>query len=191
MTQPILIDIPYEIQTERLNIRGPLPGDGERLYTAVKQSQDHLMQWMPWAANIPDATGYEVLARKGQLRFLAREDLWLLLFLKETGALIGSSGLHRIDWDVPKFEIGYWVHVDYVGRGLITEAVAGIINLAFETLGACRLEIRCDAGNERSAAVPRRLGFVHEGTLVGDGRHHLTNALRDTMIFARTRPDET
>jgi RimJ/RimL family protein N-acetyltransferase len=140
---------------------------------------------MPWAVDIPSIEEYEVIVRKGHHRFLAREDLWLLLFLKGTDTLVGGSGLHRIDWSVPKFEIGYWVRTHYARQGYITEAVKGITTFALQTLGAKRVEIRCDALNERSAAVPRRLGFTYEGTLIADERHHLTGDLRDTMIFAR------
>ena len=60
--------------------------------------------------------------------------------------------------------------------------------MCFETLGANRVEIRCDALNARSAAVPRRLGFVHEATLRNDTRDH-TGKLRDTFIFGMT-PDD-
>ena len=42
------------------------------------------------------------------------------------GRFLGSSGLHRIDWDVPKFEIGYWCRTSLARRGYITEAVAKI-----------------------------------------------------------------
>ncbi len=188
---PILREFPYSFETTRLTIRGPLPGDGPQVRTAVLESQAELQQWLPWAVNIPSEEEYEVLIRQGQLRFLSREDLWMMLLLKGTDIIIGGSGLHRIDWSVPKFEIGYWVHTSYAGQGYITEAVTGIMMFAFNQLGAKRVEIRCDALNERSAAIPRRLGFTHEATLVNEARHHLTNDLRDTLIFARTAAPET
>ncbi len=187
--KPILRDFPYSLATERLTIRGPLPGDGLELHTAVIESQAELKPWLPWAVDPPNAEGYEVRVRKGQLKFLAREDLWLMLLLKGTNTIIGGSGLHRIDWDVPKFEIGYWVRTGYGGNGYIMEAVQAITDFAFATLAARRVEIRCDALNERSAAIPRRLDFVHEGTLHAAERHHLTHQLRDTLIFAKVRPD--
>jgi RimJ/RimL family protein N-acetyltransferase len=188
MTKPILIDFPYGFETERLTIRGPLPGDGRRVRGAVMESLPELRPWMPWAVDIPDENGYEARVREGQLKFLAREDLWMMLILKGTDTIIGGSGLHRINWEVPKFEIGYWVSTPYAGQGYITEAVIGITDFAFDVLGAKRLEIRCDSRNERSAAVARRAGFELEATLRQDDRHHLTNALRDTLVFARIRP---
>lgn len=183
----ILREFPDRIETPRLLIRSPLPGDGAALQQAVLESQEELKAWMPWAVEIPSAEDYEVRVREGRLKFLAREDLWLLLVGKENGRIIGGSGLHRINWDVPKFEIGYWLHTAYTGQGLVTEAVLAITDFAFTTLAAQRLEIRCDAQNVRSAAVARRAGFTLEATLHRNGRHHLTHELRDTLIFTRLR----
>ena len=188
MKKPILFDFPYSFETERLTIRGPLPGDGQEIRTAVMESRAELRPWMPWAhEKLLSEEAYEARAREGQLKFLSREDLWMMLLLKGTKTIIGGSGLHRIDWNVPKFHIGYWVRTAYTRQGFITEAVAGITTFAFNTLGAKRVEIRCDSRNERSAAVPRRLGFVHEGTLHHDDRDHFTGELRDTLIFAKTQ----
>ena len=185
MTKPILIDVPENFETERLIIRAARPGDGKLVYDAALESQKELMPWMPWAVDLPDAEQYEVIIREGRLRYLAREDLWMLLFLKKNGALAGGSGLHRIDWDVPKFEIGYWVRTALAGRGLVTEAVNGITDLAFNKLGAKRVEIRCDSNNERSAAVARRAGYKLEATLRNHRRNHLTEELSDTLVFTK------
>lgn len=188
MDKPILFDFPYSFETERLTIRGPLPGDGKEIHTAVMESLDELRPWMPWAVGkILTAEEYEVRAREGRLKFLSREDLWMMLLLKGNNTIIGGTGLHRINWNVPRFEIGYWVRTSYARQGYITEAAAGLTEFAFETLGAKRVEIRCDALNERSAAIPRRLRFTHEATLHQEDRHHITNELRDTMIFAKIR----
>ena len=94
--------------------------------------------------------------------------------------------MHRIDWNVPKFEIGYWLRRSLHGRGLMTEAVIGIKDFAFEHLNARRVEIRCDARNEKSSAVARRAGFDLEGVLRHDARDH-HDELRDTLIFSLVR----
>ncbi|HEY1408140.1 MAG TPA: GNAT family protein [Promineifilum sp.] len=186
MADPILRDFPYSFETERLTIRGPLPGDARGLRQAVIESQNELVPWMPWAVDIMTEQQYEVRVREGQIKFLAREDLWMMLLLKGSDTFVGGSGLHRIDWSVPKFEIGYWVRTKFAGQGYITEAVNGITRLAFETLNAERVEIRCDVKNVRSAAVAKRAGYVLEGTFRHDARDHY-DTLRDTYVFARTR----
>jgi RimJ/RimL family protein N-acetyltransferase len=52
----------------------------------------------------------------------------------------------------------------------------------FDVAGIERIEIHCDPRNERSAAVPRRLGFVHEATLRGRLRDH-DGTPRDAMVW--------
>lgn len=187
--KPIMREFPYEFESERLMIRGPLPGDETAVHQAVVESHEELKPWMPWAVEIASVEDYMVRVREEQLSYLARTNMWMLIFLRETGTLIGCSGYHRFNWDVPALEIGYWVRTGYGGHGYITESTARLTELAFDELGAKRVEIRCDALNERSAAVPQRLGFTLEGILKHECRHHLTNELRNTMIFAKVQPD--
>jgi RimJ/RimL family protein N-acetyltransferase len=187
--KPILIDVPYSFETERLTIRGPLPGDGPRMRAAVAESQARLSAWMPWAVEVDSDEDYEVRVREGRLRYLSREDLWMVLLLKGTNTIIGGSGLHDINWSVPSFEIGYWVRTQYEGQGYVTEAVNGITRLAFETLRGERVEIRCDSRNARSAAVAERAGYTLEATLRAEDRHHLSGDLRDTLVYAMLRPE--
>lgn len=182
---PIMRDFPFEFETKRLLIRGPLPGDGVEIQAAIAESIDELRPWMPWAAEVPTVEASEIRIREKYSDFLARKDLLLHLFLKGTNTFIGSSGLHPINWQVPSFEIGYWVRTAHARKGFVTEAVAGITDFAFAQLGAKRVMIRCDAKNVRSAAVPQRLGFVHEGTLRNDAVDHAGGGLRDTMVFAK------
>ena len=186
--KPILLDFPDAFETERLLIRSPLPGDGPALNEAVVESLDTLRPWMPWAQTAPTVEEEEELVRKGRVRFLERSDLWLLLFLKGTNTVVGGSGLHRIDWDVPKFEIGYWVRSRFEGQGYITEAVRGITAFAFTTLGAQRVMIRMDTRNVRSRAVAERAAYVLEGEERHDARA-VDGTLRNTWVFSML-PDE-
>ena len=183
---PLLLDFPEEIETDRLLIRMPRLGDGPALNAAVNASLDHLRPWMPWATHIPSVDELETLVRQGMARWLARQDLWLMIVRKQDGKWLGGSGLHRLNWDVPRVEIGYWIRPDEEGHGYVSEAVQAIAAFAFEQLGAERVEIRCDARNRRSAAVAQRCGFRLEGRL----RHHARDTagqVNDDLIFSRLR----
>jgi len=162
---PILRDFPESFETERLLIRSPLPGDGLEMHAAVNESLDELLPWMDWPEQYKTVEDSEEKTRRNRIRFLERSDLLLLLFLKGTNTLVGGSGLHRMDWSVPRFEIGYWCRTRFVGSGYITEAVRGITTFAFERLGARRVEIRCDTLNRRSVTVAERAGYRLEGEL--------------------------
>lgn len=187
MVNPILIDFPSEFETERLHIRMPMPGDGKVVYDSKEASKNELLPWMPWAHLEDNVENSEIRIREAHIKFLAREDLRLLVFDKNTGVLIANSGLHRIDWEVRKFEIGYWIDSRYSGKGYMTEAAAGIANFAFNELQANRVEIRCDVKNVKSRAVAERIGFELEGILRKDSLDVYGKELRDTCVYAKLR----
>src|SRR5699024_9186839 len=145
--------------SERLYIRLPQPGDGKVVHAAQKASMKELRAWMKWAQKDEREEEVEVNIRRAHYQFLKREDLRLHIFLKETGTFVGCSGLHRINWEIPKFEIGYWIDSRMSGKGYMTEAVERITAFAFTELRAKRVEVRCDSKNKASCAIPERLHF--------------------------------
>jgi RimJ/RimL family protein N-acetyltransferase len=185
MKPPILLDLPESFETERLSIRSPLPGDGPEVYRAIMESIEELSAWMAWPKEHRTVDDSEASARRARVAFLARSELRLHLYPKGTDTLVGIAGLQSIDWDVPKFEVGYWCRTRFTGNGYITEAVRAITSFAFDTLGARRVEIRCDPRNLKSARVAERAGFALEGTL-RNNELGTDGTPRDTMIYALT-----
>jgi RimJ/RimL family protein N-acetyltransferase len=109
-----------------------------------------------------------------------------LVLLRGTDTVVASSGLHRIDWSVPKFEVGFWGRTSFQGKGYVTEGVSAIVIMAFDHLKARRVEALPDDLNERSCRVCERLGFLLEGTL----RHERIDpdgTLRNTRVYAKVR----
>jgi len=188
VSDPLTIDVPIEIVTPRMTIRAPRAGDGAAINEAVLESFAELHRWMPWAHERPTLGDSELFARRGAVDFLSRRELPMLLFERHTARFVGASGMHHIDWTVPRFEIGYWCRTSLAGRGYVREAVAAITRLAFASLNAARVEIRMDPRNERSWRVAERLGFQLEGTLRAESRA-ADGALRDTRVYALTSLD--
>ena len=164
-----------------------MPGDGPELHAAVKESMAELLPWMPWPGEHKTVEDSEASARGARVRFLERTELRMHLYLRGTGTLVGSSGLHGIDWAVPKFEIGYWCRTGMTGRGYATEAVRAVAAFAFDTLEANRVEIRCDPRNRPSARVAERAGFLLEGELRNQARG-TDGTLRNTLVFSAVPP---
>lgn len=187
---PILLDFPSQFFTDRLLIRSPLPGDGKVVYESIMASIYELRKWLPFAQKEQSEETIETNLREAHLKFLKREDLRFLIFHKETHQFIGSSGLHNPNWNIPKFEIGYWIDSRHSGQGYMTEAVQGISDFAFNVLKARRVEIHCDTLNVRSRLIPERLGFILEGTLRKEDIAVDGGTLRDTFIFAKIDDDQ-
>lgn len=187
---PLLIDVPARIETERLVLRCPQSGDEEALNQAVCETLDELRAWMPWAQSAPSLEDSEVLCRRQHVRFLLGEDLAMFIFSRtpdgSEGVFLGGTGLHRMDWAVRRFEIGYWRRSGQGHLGFATEAVVAISRMAFDRLGAQRVEIRADPANARSCSVAVRAGFTLEGTLRRDATDSQGRP-RDTRVYARVR----
>lgn len=180
-------DFPSSFESERLIIRMPFMEDVDAVWEAIVHSAKNLKPFMHWAQTLPKKEETKENLRQAIGDFIARKDLRLHVFLKDSGEFIGSSGLHNIDWTIPKFEIGYWLDARYEGKGYMTEAVQRISQFAFEELSAKRLEIRCDSDNIRSRAVASRARFELEGILKQDRRSADGKTFRDTCIYAKIK----
>lgn len=188
MKDPVLIDIPERLDGERTVLLAPHAGLGAEMALAVTQSISHLRPWMPWAQEAPTAESSELVVRRMQAEFIARSDLSYQLYARRAdgspGRLIGGTGLHRMDWAVRRFEIGYWIRPEAAGQGHVTEAVKLLTAMAFDLLSARRVEIRCDARNLKSRAVAERCGFELEGVLRNEALG-VDGHPRDTCVYSK------
>ena len=190
MIDPILIDLPTTIATERLVMRPPQAGDGEMLHAAIAESLPELRRFLaslPWVAGEQTVASAEAYCRNAQANFLTRKDLPFLVLEKATGEIIGATGLHRTVWSTPKTEIGYWGRMSRARNGFIGEAVAALTEYAFASLRAVRVEIVTDEENDRSRRVAERCQFVLEGVLRNE-RRAPDGTLRNTCVYSRIAP---
>ncbi|SFS58840.1 GNAT family N-acetyltransferase [Marininema halotolerans] len=188
MIPSILREVPYSLETERLFLRQPEPGDGAQLFEAVEESREELERWLEWFKTNPNAMDVEAKLRAYRIHCLERTHLIYQMIRKEDQQMLGTCGLYRIDWSVPRFEIGYWIRTGATGQGLVTEAVYRLMKVAFVEFNAQRVEIRCDAENKRSSQVAERAGFTLEGILRNEMRSS-EGCLVHTAIYGMT-PDE-
>ena len=122
MTKASLIEFPDRIETPRLYIRPCMPGDGSDVFRAIADSRSELKPWLPFARKEQTLEEVEAGVRESFADFIKKTDIRLHIYLKETDEFIGSTGLHRIDWDVPKVEIGYWLNSRHTKKGYMVEA---------------------------------------------------------------------
>jgi ribosomal-protein-serine acetyltransferase len=136
--------------------------DADEAYAAVDSDRDRLREWLPWV----DATASVDVEREylSAIEVANLTGTGLHVTLRQDEAFAGFVGL-RLDAMHPNAEVGYWVAAGYAGRGLVTRAVAAIIDLGFGQLELHRVQLNASTGNVRSRAVADRLGMTHEGTL--------------------------
>ncbi|CDN41805.1 MULTISPECIES: GNAT family N-acetyltransferase [unclassified Paenibacillus] len=186
---PILIDFPTSVETERLVMRMAQQGDGPMMSETINASLDELRAWMSWAQSPHSVEQAELNSRESAIRFLKREKLRFVALEKASGQMAACVGLHHIDWNARAFEIGYWADSRRAGNGYVTEAVAAICGFAFVHLEARRLEIRCDRLNARSRAIPEKLGFRLEGILQQSELSADRTEWRDMCVYAKLKAD--
>ncbi|MBK8572144.1 MAG: GNAT family N-acetyltransferase [Holophagaceae bacterium] len=141
-----------------LNLR-----DAKALFALVEANRPRLGRWLPWPATnlcVQDSRAYIL-----RVRALARSGLGQSFGLWWQDRLVGIAGFVWIDAAHRSGAIGYWLAEEAEGHGLMTAAVKTLLRHGFRTLKLNRIEIRAGVRNHRSRAIPRRLGFRHEGTL--------------------------
>ena len=177
------------ILTPRLQIKPRQIGEGKLIAAAINESIEHLRPWMPFARQPAEVGNTEEHCRRSLADFILREDFVLSIYSRDGSTFIGSTGLHRPNWEVRSFEIGYWIRAQFEGQGMITESTIALTRFAFEVFKARRLEIRCDARNVRSLKVMQRLGFAQEGVLKFHSQSE-ADIPTDTLITARYNLDQ-
>ena len=174
---------PYRLETERLVIRCWDPLDAPLLKDALDTSLDHLRPWMPWAADEPQTLDEKVaLLRRFRGSFDLGDDFVYGIFSRDEREVVGGTGLHTRVGD-GALEIGYWIRASRVGHGYAGEAAAALTRIAVRVCRVDRVEIRVDPANEKSLAIPRRLGFTEEATLRRRLPSRSGDAARDVVVF--------
>lgn len=131
---------------------------------AAYRSDPDVARYQSWPAPFSEERALELVAsvrdrhpgQPGWFQFAIAD--------KTTDAPLGDCGLNV--FEPRQGEIGYTLAPWAQGRGYATEAVSGLLDLAFASLGLHRVVARTDPRNARSGAVLRRLGFRHEGRFV-------------------------
>lgn len=182
-TTPTVKGPAYLVETDRLIVRCWAPADALRLRAALDAADQHLRPWIPWMRDEPrslEATAMWLRATRA--KFDLDQDYRYGIFSSDGQVLLGETGLYTRAGHGAR-EIGYWLTPEAAGQGYAKEAAAAMVRVAFEVDSVDRVEIRCVPDNAPSAAIPAKLGFVHEATL----RSRFVDSegqVRDTMVWS-------
>jgi RimJ/RimL family protein N-acetyltransferase len=160
--------VPLVLRTDRLLLRPWRATDAAVLLPLLRANEAHLAPWIPpgVAAPVPEEELAERLS--GFAADFAAARAWrYAIFSRDESRSLGEVDLFPRDAagrvafpSADRLEIGYWLDAAATGRGLATEAARAMLGVATGLSGMTRVEIRCNARNAPSAALPRRLGFT-------------------------------
>ncbi|WP_142316508.1 GNAT family N-acetyltransferase [Bacillus toyonensis] len=137
--------------------------DTEKLFTLTINSMEHLKKWLPLIANNKQIEDTENFIKSTMKQFGDNNGFQAGIWYN--GEISGVIGFHKIDWHNRSTSIGYWLGKDFGGSGLMTKACRAFVNHAITELNLNRVEIRAAVENQKSRAIPERLGFIKEGQI--------------------------
>ncbi len=186
----LLLDIPTHLETERLFLRCYQPGDGPWFYTMSQANRAHLTRYEAEnvVMSIKTEEDAEVVVRDLANAWAARDCFFLGAFDKQTEVSVAQIYVGPVDWNLPEFQIGYFVDRDHEGQGYVTEAVNAALQFVFEHLKAQRVRLECDDMNVRSYQVAERCGFMREGH-IRENRKHADGTLSGTLHYGLLRKE--
>jgi RimJ/RimL family protein N-acetyltransferase len=173
------VNLPEELLTQRLRLRPPTKADARLIFERYGSDPEvcRYMSWRPHRS-LDDALAF--LKRASDEGRAVR-----LIFLRDTGQLVGSVGGRP---DGHRVEFGYCVARDSWGQGIATEAARAFVAAVLEDPMIQRVQAFCDVENLASARVLEKTGLTLEGTL----RQYMmmpniSDSPRDMLCYAKVR----
>ncbi|SEW37689.1 ribosomal-protein-alanine N-acetyltransferase [Chitinophaga sp. YR573] len=157
------------LTTERLILRSLTLEDAPEILRI--RSDDRVNKYLdrPKATSIEDALAF---IRKIQA---ANEGFYWAITLKDNNTLIGSVCFWNIMIDKKSGEIGYELHPDYQGKGIMQEAITAAIKYGFESAGFNVITALSSADNENSIRLLERNNFVKDTNFEYISKEELDN----------------
>lgn len=135
--------------------------DADRLFYLVDSSRLQLREWLPWVDNTKSPDDSRKFIETVIEEFKNGKTIELGIFYKEE--LVGVVATHAINKSNRHTSLGYWLATEYNGKGIMTESVKALLNYLFTEKNLHRIVIKAATGNNRSRAIPEKLGFKAEG----------------------------
>jgi ribosomal-protein-serine acetyltransferase len=172
------------LRTRRLVLEPTSDSHAEGLWAAVSASADELAPWMGWAVEPQRQETFDFAASASRSWGSSLFNFTIMF----PQLIIGSVGLDHFDEATISASLGYWLHSDYASKGLMTEAVAAVVEFAFSQLTLHRLWLHAGVSNIPSIRVAEKAGFRREGRLRDSGRGAF--GWHDVYVYGLLESDE-
>lgn len=181
------------LETSRLVLIPPRPGDTDKFYEAQTRSVDEVGAWFSWARRdtSKEDIAYHIRdAAKSSQDIKSHDHLFYLVWDKNQNNLLGEVWYKVLDWDQPLLQINYWLDTRHTGKGYASEAVHRLVEYGLNDLKARRIQLHASESNIRSHKLAQRLGFVLEGQLKHHAKNFITGDILDSKMYSIVDIDE-
>jgi len=171
------------LETNRLILRRVLPTDAEAIFCYA--SRPEVTANLTWRTHrsLEDTYLFIQGLQYGYAEGTAAD--WGIV-CKEDGRFIGTIGMAHVSRVHGYGEVGYVLHPDYWGRGIVTEALGAIIDFAFAH-GLNRVEAVHAVENPASGRVMEKAGMTCEGLL--RQRYSIQGQYQDMRMYSILREE--
>lgn len=154
------MDFP-NLKTERLRLRQITEEDLGNIYSGL--SHPEVIKYYGVNYSSLEATR-EQLAWYAELE-RTRSGIWWAIISDEDDIFCGAIGYHNISPIHKKAELGFWLLPEFWGKGFIQEAMAPVLDYAFQDLRLHRVEAFVETENISSQNTLKKCHFQQEGIL--------------------------
>lgn len=153
------------LETERLILREWRISDVSEVY--VLRSDPTVLKYLdrPPAKSLEDALNHINMILDG-----VTKGQWInwMITLKSEDKCIGDIGFWNYHDTLPQAEIGYQLHPDFHGKGIMSEAMKYIMKFGFKTMGLTKVTAHVHNENKKSSELLKRFNFRHDTTMVDE-----------------------
>jgi [ribosomal protein S5]-alanine N-acetyltransferase len=147
-----------ELSTERLELRQLRESDADAVFFLRSDEEVNRYIRRPRATTTDEALAFIMRMREGVAQ---NKTLQWGITLKGNPHLIGSICLWNFTANYDCAELGYALHPDFQGNGIMDEAVKVVLRVAFESLLLKSVEAFTNKDNRASKSLLERNGFSH------------------------------
>jgi len=178
------LDTDFEpLATKRLRLRRSRPEDADAI--SAYRTDPEVHRYQGWERIDPEGVRAEI--EEMATRALGSPGGWVQLSVEDraTGQLVGDVGLSPATDEPGVIKVGYTISPAFQGKGYATEAVAALVDYAFDTLGADVVRAYASADNAASIRVAEKVGL----TLMERMEHRRGDQVWYAVRYERRRDD--
>ncbi|MFS0871917.1 GNAT family N-acetyltransferase [Paenibacillus xylanilyticus] len=184
MSTPFAFDEFPILKTERFNLREAEEQDAPDILALY--SDETVVEFMPFT---PFETVDDAMDEMRWYAKIFREQSGLRWMIEDVGSgkVVGTCGFLNREDIHNRAEIGYDLHPDYWGKGVMTEVAHAVLYFGFVNMQLNKIEAKVEPQNEASIRLLHKLGFQQEGLL----RQHEFEKGRyiDLALFSKLKSD--
>lgn len=155
------------------------------IFETIDRNRNYLRRWLPFVDQTRKPEDTMTFIK--QLQQNLRNDYVYTVWYK--GDFAGLAGYKDSDPVNQRTEIGYWLAENMQGKGIMIQTVKKLVDFAFRNLNRNRVQIKVAVGNQKSSAIPEKLGFIFEG-IEREGEFH-SDRFYDLQLYSMLKKEWT